>query len=242
MKGLPSSLWTHHASNLHLAYPQKEKTMTPPEGLPPQKTMHETFGKPIGSDGPKLVPLPEEDAKPFDNCDHCQSLVCNDLGRCCDPKEDAKTEGEAPKITARLLKAIRGLTADVPHRAFDPDWFIIGEEIKEIETSLTAARAEVERWEKAVDHHATIALEAAAECDALREENRRLREALEFYADPETYHAIMILADRPCGDFADDFSQDEITEDLGYERPMPGKYAREVLLPAAPESKGGEDE
>ena len=36
----------------------------------------------------------------------------------------------------------------------------------------------------------------------------KLREALEFYADPENYHAIGFRFDRPCGGFADDFSDD----------------------------------
>jgi hypothetical protein len=60
-------------------------------------------------------------------------------------------------------------------------------------------------------------------------ETEPLREALEFYADPETYHAIAILGDRPCGEFADDMSVDFWTKNCGYDRPMPGKRAREAL-------------
>lgn len=60
-------------------------------------------------------------------------------------------------------------------------------------------------------------------------ETTRLREALEFYADPDTYHAISFMGDRPCGAFADDLSEDEFTEEAGYFRPMPGKTAREAL-------------
>lgn len=48
-------------------------------------------------------------------------------------------------------------------------------------------------------------------------------DALQVYANPETYHAIAILADRPAGDFADDFSR---VPESDYDRPMPGKAAR----------------
>jgi len=58
-----------------------------------------------------------------------------------------------------------------------------------------------------------------------------LEAALEFYANPETYHAIAMLGDRPCGEFADDFSEDEWTKESGYDRPMPGKIARAALAP-----------
>lgn len=60
----------------------------------------------------------------------------------------------------------------------------------------------------------------------------RAEEALDFYADPENYHAISFLLDRPCGGFADDFSEDHGHGD--YERPMPGKLAREVLSTPVP--------
>lgn len=52
-------------------------------------------------------------------------------------------------------------------------------------------------------------------------------EALQVYADPETYHAIAFMADRPAGEFADDFSK---VPGSGYDRPMPGKRARKALL------------
>lgn len=56
---------------------------------------------------------------------------------------------------------------------------------------------------------------------------QRLIDALEFYADPETYHALAIWADPPCGDFMEDFSEDH--GDPFYNRPMPGKTARAAL-------------
>ena len=52
-------------------------------------------------------------------------------------------------------------------------------------------------------------------------------QALAFYADPDSYAAILFIPDRPCGEFADDFSDDH---GFGqYDRPMPGKLARETL-------------
>lgn len=51
--------------------------------------------------------------------------------------------------------------------------------------------------------------------------------ALREYGDPDFYHAVAIIADRPAGAFADDFSRDPISQ---YNRPMPGKLARETLM------------
>ena len=51
--------------------------------------------------------------------------------------------------------------------------------------------------------------------------------ALEFYADPETYHACAFYFDPPTGGFDDDFDEDHGHED--YDRPMPGKLARTTL-------------
>lgn len=67
-----------------------------------------------------------------------------------------------------------------------------------------------------------------------------LEEALEFYANPENYHAITVFGDPPCGGFADDFGADEWTEDCGYNRPMPGKRARAALSHAGPVARDGE--
>lgn len=54
-----------------------------------------------------------------------------------------------------------------------------------------------------------------------------LIDAILFYADPATYHAIAFLPDPPCGEFIDDFATQTI--DDFYERPMPGKMAREAI-------------
>lgn len=52
--------------------------------------------------------------------------------------------------------------------------------------------------------------------------------ALSFYADPDSYFAIGIFADRPAGEFADDFSEHG---DPNYEEgdQRPGKRARAAL-------------
>jgi hypothetical protein len=55
----------------------------------------------------------------------------------------------------------------------------------------------------------------------------RLRAALEFYADPESYAGIGFFPDPPCGDFADDFSDDHGNEEFPGHRP--GKRARTAL-------------
>jgi hypothetical protein len=73
----------------------------------------------------------------------------------------------------------------------------------------------------------TIEHVASSRLRSLLEERERLFEALAFYADPENYHAIAILADPPCGEFVDDFDDDHGHPD--YDRPMPGKRARSAL-------------
>ena len=63
--------------------------------------------------------------------------------------------------------------------------------------------------------------------DAVLQELAPLIEGLGFYADPDSYFAVAILADRPAGEFADDFGPDDEFPDYG--RPMPGKLARDAL-------------
>ena len=55
------------------------------------------------------------------------------------------------------------------------------------------------------------------------------RNALDFYANPDNYHALMILADPPCGDFIRDVSMADDWTEFPYAREMPGKLAREAL-------------
>lgn len=56
----------------------------------------------------------------------------------------------------------------------------------------------------------------------LEAEVTRLRDALDFYADPETYFAVAFLGDPPCGPFLEDFSETELGR-------KPGNVARVVL-------------
>jgi hypothetical protein len=64
-------------------------------------------------------------------------------------------------------------------------------------------------------------------------EAEKLREALEFYADPDSYAAIAFLFDPPCGGFAEDFDAPHDN----YERPMPGSTARAALSTPPAEGK-----
>lgn len=52
-------------------------------------------------------------------------------------------------------------------------------------------------------------------------------DTLDFYADPEVYHGVAFLFDRPGGGFEEDFDEDHGHE--FYDRPMPGKMARNTL-------------
>lgn len=67
----------------------------------------------------------------------------------------------------------------------------------------------------------------------LHQDKGILLEALHFYADPESYFAVSVIADRPSGGFADDYSDvvkdgwesfNGHDEDYRY-----GKLARETL-------------
>jgi len=66
-------------------------------------------------------------------------------------------------------------------------------------------------------------------------------EAVDFYADPESYHAIGFMVDPPAGAFADDFSEPEEHQDPGYPRRMPGLKARQALKKAAQLDKENAD-
>jgi len=59
--------------------------------------------------------------------------------------------------------------------------------------------------------------------DAKEQEAGRLRKALAFYADQDTWFAVSLIPDRPCGAIMEDFNE---TEGLGLK---PGKLARTVL-------------
>jgi len=85
---------------------------------------------------------------------------------------------------------------------------------------ILPAQADTEKCARVV-----LAADYDAVVLALQRENTRLRDALEFYANPDTYFACSFLFDRPTGGFDEDF--DEGHED--YDRPMPGRRARQAL-------------
>lgn len=64
--------------------------------------------------------------------------------------------------------------------------------------------------------------------------------ALEFYGNPETYHAVAFFFDSPTGGFDRDFDDDH--GDDFYDRPMPGKLAREALAAWEQLFKGDTDD
>ena len=68
----------------------------------------------------------------------------------------------------------------------------------------------------------------AATEDAIQQSQRaeRLAAALEFYANFETWWAVMLMADRPCGDIMEDF---DIDPNDSHQLERPGKRARAVL-------------
>lgn len=98
-----------------------------------------------------------------------------------------------------------------------------------------SAREDYPEFVGAHRHNETGKYEAMiAEIDRLRADHERLsaervvlQDALAFYGDPQTYHAVAFLFDPPCGGFDDDF--DEEHGEPFYDRPMPGKLARETL-------------
>ena len=68
---------------------------------------------------------------------------------------------------------------------------------------------------------------AVRDAHIIRRRVRGLIDAVAFYADPSTYHAVAFWFDSPCGGFDDDF--DENHGNPFYDRPMPGRTAREAL-------------
>jgi hypothetical protein len=93
---------------------------------------------------------------------------------------------------------------------------------------LLEALTENERLKTDNERLRSALLGAGKERDAVfQTEIERLRAALKFYADPETYHAIGFFPDPPCGGFVEDFDEEHGHE--FYNRPMPGKRARKAL-------------
>lgn len=108
-------------------------------------------------------------------------------------------------------------------------------ELKRIETHHANAKRQsieeqLEVWKTGCDEYIAQRNQEMQRATRLEEQNETLREALAFYADPETYFAIAFMADPPCGEFADDF--EELDGALGHPDggawTKPGKRAREA--------------
>ena len=108
--------------------------------------------------------------------------------------------------------------------------WLLATEAKKLREELTLSKGQTEY---ALD--AMVAMKERAE-----QAERQLAgvvEALEFYADPETYFGIAFAADRPAGGFDEDF--EELSGELGHPDGgtwvKPGKRARQALanLPKA---------
>jgi len=138
-----------------------------------------------------------------------------------DPKEVADLVGKMLKL---------GEWLDLDFGRDDPP---AGDDCRTVAATLQSLSADLERVTKERDEA------QKAERDWIRCSNEltghlesaearisTLTEALEFYAHADTYAAIGFMADRPAGEFMDDFSFDE---DFG--RDMPGKRARAALRP-----------
>jgi hypothetical protein len=187
--------------------------------------------------------LPTEPAKPFDNCGHCQSLICNDLGKCCDPKEPAKPEGETP---TGMRKCYQDYCEMFPWTMKgDPDYdaWILSDDDHAVafrqgwskgSAELTALRAENSDLKKLVD---------SSYNEALRDENERLREWHDLINDPKdvpklTGRYLVITGDGPrvvrVEETFTEFDDGTPTD------PFEWSAWKEIVLPAAPESKGGE--
>lgn len=83
------------------------------------------------------------------------------------------------------------------------------------------------RHKDAVDRMERI-VELEGRIEAAEARAARLEAALEFYADPETYFALLIVGDPPCGEFIEDFEE---TEGVDGPTVKPGKRARAALTP-----------
>jgi hypothetical protein len=111
-----------------------------------------------------------------------------------------------------------------PRMALSPSRDFIQEEWDEREdAALKTAVATLQQRERL-----TADLAAANERIArLEGAMQPMIEALEFYADPETYFGLAVIADPPCGGFAEDFSDDHGHPSLDGNRY--GKTARKAF-------------
>ena len=129
------------------------------------------------------------------------------------------------------------MTRESHERALDEGADIYAE-ITAKERRIAELEAEVGQWKEAnsrnrelVDQFKGPAASTAywiTKAKAAKAREVKLREALEFYADPDTYFAVSIISDPPAGDIVRDFSA---VPGNDYDRPMPGKRARAALDP-----------
>ena len=83
-----------------------------------------------------------------------------------------------------------------------------------------------ERQRDALDGQAALD-EANNQIVQLKAKVAAAERVLQFYADPETYHACTFLFDPPTGGFDEDMDTEH--GHPNYDRPMPGKMARQAL-------------
>src|SRR5690606_35376798 len=110
-----------------------------------------------------------------------------------------------------------------------------GADLRDLEAGIQSLSARLEAVERERDDWANGAYykdleQVEARLQSADATIAKMREALEFYADPDTYVAIAFFADSPSGEFMDDFSEDHGGD---YNRPMPGKAARQALSETA---------
>jgi len=98
------------------------------------------------------------------------------------------------------------------------------EKQKELLSLIDKQEEEIRKLNKVAEKYCNIVDDVWIEENQIfRSQISKLREALEFYADPETYLAILFYPDPPNGEFMDDF------EEVDKDDYKPGKRARKAL-------------
>lgn len=109
----------------------------------------------------------------------------------------------------QLTKAF-GFTDYAPHEEAKKRFIGLVEEHSDVHSLLVRESVLLAKWQHTQDMNLLLPLIAD------------LAEALEFYADPETYFGIGFLPDKPCGPFISDGSETELGR-------KPGAQARATL-------------
>lgn len=95
----------------------------------------------------------------------------------------------------------------------------------ELRADLEAKTAMTDEYFEVLCNICTESADTQAKLTASEARCEKLLGAVQFYAAPETYFAVGFIADKPCGDFMDDF--DETVFGV-----KPGKLARNTLKPS----------